>query len=329
MVNGQMRSIVFFLILPAFLLARGKVLYEKSAGEPEPPWLTGPLLAPSGMAVPLGHINVEPYVYVTAYTGIYNGDWEVVKQPTAWVNYFQVPTQVGLTSWMDFQFSPTLYWNYTHHKSSWNLGDMPVALDIQLYVSPPSSWLPSIKLVLKENLPIGRYDNLDPKKKGTDLGGNGAWTTGGGLVFGKLIHFVDVYYLNLRLSVLYNIPAPVHVKGFNFYGGGFGTNARVYPGNNLQVDLGLEVTLAQTWAFALDVLGIWGDGDSYTGEAGVDAFGNIPRIGRGSHVNISLAPAIEYNWNANLGIIAGCWFTVAGRKSPVYQTAVVALNYYL
>lgn len=37
---------------------------------------------------------------------------------------------------------------------------------------------------------------------------------------------------------------------------------------------------------------------------------------------------MEYNFNASVGIIAGVWFTVVGRNSPDFISAVMALNIY-
>jgi hypothetical protein len=42
----------------------------------------------------------------------------------------------------------------------------------------------------------------------------------------------------------------------------------------------------------------------------------------------SLAPAIEYNWNIDLGVISGVWFTFAGKNAEAFASWVTALNYY-
>jgi hypothetical protein len=42
----------------------------------------------------------------------------------------------------------------------------------------------------------------------------------------------------------------------------------------------------------------------------------------------SLAPAIEYNWSQNIGLIGGVWFTVAGQNISQFNSIVIALNYY-
>jgi len=251
-----------------------------------------------------------------------------VEEPTVWSNYLQVPIQIGLTSWLDFQFSPTAYWNYSEHEAKWVLGDLPTGIDIQLYTAVEGSWIPSLKLALKENVPLGKYRNLNPKKNSTDAGGTGSWTTGVGVVLGNIYHITGVYYINYRLALNYDIPAAVHLKGFNLYGGGFGTNVRFFPSKMFQADLGLEMTLAQTWALALDIIGKWGDTPHHSGKRGISPDGTPARIGRPAPIQYLLAPAFEYNWNANIGAIAGAWFTFAGKNSPQFYNGVAALNIY-
>ena len=333
MANFSLRRLFLILLLfPIFLFSRGKVIYKEVYENVLPPWLTGPLLAPSTNVVPLGHYNIEPYLYATAYNGSYNGEWERVKAPVYWNTSLQVPIQIGLASWLDIQISPTLNYNYTEHQAAWALGDLPVILDIQLFAGSQLSWVPSVKLALRENVPIGKYRNLNPKKLTTDDGGIGSWVTGLAVVLGHLHHIRGVYYFNYRVALNYNLPAPVRLKGFNFYGGGYGTDIRFFPPQYFQADLGIEITLAQTWAFALDVLGLWyGKSHHSGGTPGVDESGKpavIHKRFRRSQAQYSLAPAIEYNWNANFGLIAGAWFSFAGRHALAFTSGVIAFNYY-
>ncbi|MES2122546.1 MAG: hypothetical protein V4492_07205, partial [Chlamydiota bacterium] len=51
-------------------------------------------------------------------------------------------------------------------------------------------------------------------------------------------------------------------------------------------------------------------------------------VGGPSSEQFSLAPAFEYNFTYNVGLIAGCWFTVAGRNALEFASGVVAINIY-
>lgn len=287
------------------------------------PWFTGPLLAPSAQTVSKGHFAIEPYVYIEANLGRYNNHWYPKKIETFWTNSSQTSILFGLNNWSDIALYPTVNYNYTCGAGKWGIGDLPVALDFQLYKQGDNSadWETALLLRIQEIFPIGKYRNLDPDKKLTDVGGEGSWQTAFILVWGSLFHLGNIYFVTWRTALQYTLPAPVHVKNFNAYGGGPGTNGTVYPAQNFQFDTAIEVNLGQTWVFAMDILGSWSKKVRFKGKSA--SSNTLPRA-----IQFSLAPAIEYNWNANLGIIAGCWFSVAGKNSNQFIDAVVAINYY-
>lgn len=318
------------LLLFSTCLFADKVITPKHQLEVENPWYTGPLLAPSAVTVPVGHANFEPYIYIIANTGSYDAHGKVVKTDTSWANSFQPVVQVGLTKWMDIQFLPSLVYNYTQHQAQWLFYDFPITIDFQL-TSPSymGDWTPYIKLSLTEIFPTGKYRHLNPKKKGVDISGTGSFRTSAGLVIGEMFHLKGVHFLIARVLFLYEIPAPVQLEGFNAYGGGYGTNARFFPAQNWQTDLGVELTLTKNWVLACDFVGSWAVKPHFSGDPGRTAVGTSAALGTGPSAQYALAPAIEYNWSENLGIIGGSWFTVAGHNAPRFWSAVVAFNYYL
>ena len=334
---GQLyKQIVLLFFVPLSLFALGKVIYKEISPEISP-WLTGPLLAPASQVVPAGHYNIEPYVYATAITGAYHADGSKSSVPTFWSIISQTPIQIGVTSWMNMFLTPTFSWNYSQHTGKVVLDDSPIGIDIQLY--PGSSSIPAFMLVLTELIPLGKYRNLNPEKRGTDISGFGSWDTQIGLTIGHLFYLGGVHFLNSRLFLNVSIPAPVHLEGFNTYGGGIGTNARFFPAKALEADLGLELTLTRNWALALDVVGIWTTKPHYSGFPGTTVLGGSASLderairrkatlGYGPSIEYSLAPAVEYNWSSDVGLIGGLWFTFAGRKTPVFYSGVFAFNYY-
>ncbi|MES2272580.1 MAG: hypothetical protein V4487_00110 [Chlamydiota bacterium] len=310
-----------------------KVLFRAKPHEDLPvPWFTGPIFASSGIPVPENHYNIEPYLFATANTAIYREDWKARKIETLWNINSQTLLTVGINSWLDFQITPSFFYNFRKRASSWALGDLPVQFDIQLYKNHPvnysTNWLTAVKLILKEIFPLGKYRNFSPEKMLTEEGGLGSFQTAVALVWGNLIHIQGIHFMTARLSFQYTVPSPVHVKGFNSFGGGHGTNGRIYPGQNFQFDLGLEYNLSQQWALAIDVIGTLESRVRFKGKPGIDLQGRPARGGYGASAQYSLAPAIEYNWSGNLGVIGGVWFTVAGRNAYKFCSAVFALNYY-
>ena len=322
-----MRKWLFLACITLSLHARRtaieKLIEPPKVNEVQAPWLTGPLLAPSGITIPPGHYNIEPYIYATAITAKYDRDWKEVKTETFWNNSFQPALQFGLTDWLDFEIFPTLFYNYTKKAGKWVAADMPMNFDIQLYTHGKRviDWITSLKLVIKETVPIGKYRNLNPRKLATDVGGQGSWQSALGLVWGNCFYLGKDRFLTARVNLQYTLPAPVHVKNLNVYGGGPGTNGTVYPAQNFFFDIGTELTLTKNWAFAMDIVGSWYGKARFKGKTILP--NKLPPA-----TQFSLAPAIEYNWNGSLGIIFGPWFTVAGRNSVKFTSGVFAVNYY-
>lgn len=309
------------LLLPGILLARKVPEEVFDIPDLGLPWFTGPLLSPSGLTIPPGHFNIEPYFYVIANVGSYDNDWSAQKDEHIFFNNsLQVSTQIGILSWLDVQFSPTVYYNRTDGASCWALGDFPFGFDIQLYRADKDEWLPNIKLVIQESFPTGKYHKLNPKKKGTDAGGTGSFITGVGLAFAKQIHLAGEHFMTTRFGCRGTFPTTVRVKGLNAYGGGETTDGTLKPAQSLQMALGFEANVTRNWVLALDIVGIWAKGSNFSGDPGFDENNELAEIGSEPLIQYSMAPAIEYNWNANIGIIAGSWFTIAGKNAVQFYS---------
>ncbi len=70
------------------------------------PWLTGPLLTPSGHTVPHGHQNYEPYVYWTQIKGSYDDHWKPRSSSTFNNVLYQLTTQIGILPDTEFDIAP-------------------------------------------------------------------------------------------------------------------------------------------------------------------------------------------------------------------------------
>lgn len=65
----------------------------------------------------------------------------------------------------------------------------------------------------------------------------------------------------------------------------------------------------------------------FSGRKGVDKQGNPASVGLPSSEQFSFAPAIEYNFTENFGIITGVWLSAFGRNSPRFRTGIVNIDY--
>ena len=299
----------------------------KKENEPTP-WFTGPLLTPSGHVVPNGHYNIEPYEYVTTNYGLYDAQWQGHSTPKFYNLMTQISVQIGLPANFDFVFTPEWSWNHREEGASqWTINDLTFGFDYQLYDHKKGSWWPSTKLAIRADLPIGKYQKLNPRLLRTDIGGTGSWLPRIGIDFAHIFWWGGHVFFAPRLNFQYVIPTPVHVKGHNTYGGGHHTHGKVFPGQTFIALFGFEISLSQRWAIAGDINYVHLNKTRFKGHTG-STHGIPNKMGSPSSESWSLAPALEYNWNENYGIIAGVWFSVAGRHWPEFASGVIAVNIY-
>jgi len=286
------------------------------------PWLTGPLLSPSGHTIPYGHANYEPYLYWTINNAKYDQHWNSQKTPTSTNILMQGSIQLGVGPGVELDLAPQLYYNFSQGQDAWRIGDFPLVLSFQILQDAPDNYLPALKLRFSTQIPIGKYDRLNPHKKGTDIGGGGNWNPSVGVVLSRLFHFSGTHWLSARYFIGYYFGTPVHVHGLNNYGGSSRTRGAVYPGNAILTILGLEYTLSRNWALACDLLYQHQNRTRFSGKRG-----GVPSTAPSSEQFV-VAPALEYNFSANIGLIAGPAITFAGRNATKYISWIGAINIY-
>ncbi len=295
---------------------------------PPPPWYTGPLLAPAGHTIPAGHINLEPYLFATNDIGTYNSSGHLERRAGKKViNPTMIITQ-GVLPRMDIQYSLPYNFNYNKGEYGSGPGDIGVILGFQALNDKPHTVIPDLRVTLEEVLPSGNYNDLNANAEGTDANGAGSFQTAVGLNFQKLTHFYDEHFLRTRLSLTYTVPSHVSVRNHNAYGGGNGTDGTVKPGQKFSTDLAFEYTLTRHIVPVFEVLYTMNGRTRFSGTPGRNSTGMAAVNTSPSGNETSLAPALEYNFNEHLGIIAGAWFSIAGRNNEDFESAVVALNYY-
>lgn len=341
-----MRHKISALLLLLFLISLAPLGYARESfnehfhTHPQPkkpaapsPWFTGPILTPSAHVVPCGHINYEPYFYWTQDEGIYDRNWRFRSRPIFTNVLSQGSIQFGVFKNIEFDMAPQLVFNRTRKQQMWRVSDLPLTFAYQLlddFIGTKEQWYPAIKLRIGLNVPLGSYDNLNPVHLGTDAGGIGTWYPGIGFVFSKLFHICGIHFLSTRLFLTYNFGTPVRVHGLSIYGGvppspGIpGTRGTFYPGNFFLLLNGYEFSITQNWVFALDFQYQHTERSRFSGFSppGTRPFQHSQEL-------FAFAPGIEYNWNANVGLIAGPWFTVAGRNTQKFISYVIALNVYV
>lgn len=288
----------------------------------ETPWFTGPLLAPTAAAIPVGHFNIEPYVIWLDVNGQYKDDWGVeTKVPKFFTYNYFILLSTGIYKNLDIKIEPQGFYNYSQGEHSNGFGDLPITLGYQLYQGTKEQNLPFLKVSVQEIFPTGKFQKLNSKKLGTDAIGRGSYITQINLIGSMLFDFGHHHFLRIRGFAAVNFPTTVDVKGINTYGGDVTTKGKVHPGISYIFLVSGEYALTQEWVLACDFAVMGGGRKRFKGHT-------IAPVGSPSFVQFSATPSIEYNWNEHWGLIVGSWFTFAGRNSNRFIGAAGAVNIY-
>lgn len=288
------------------------------------PWYTGPLITPSATMMPPGNGNTQPYLFLIDNYAAYNEDRKSIKLKSHLVQ-LQVAANLltGVTDNFDINVTAQGFGNWQFDHSGGGYGDMGITGGFLIYKQ--TRYFPAAKLTIGETFPTGQYKRLD--RFGLNSTGGGAFATQFGLAFSKVILYTTKHPMNLRFFMGYKLSTTVDVRGFNSYGGGYECKGRVRPGNSFSVDFGYEVSFTQKWVGALDIAYSCTNKTKFHGNPGKLADGTPSSVGKGYSDNLSLAPAIEYNFNQNLGLIGGAWFSVYGRNSVNFAAGVISISY--
>jgi hypothetical protein len=294
-------------------------------------WWTGPLLAASAGTLAPGHFLIEPYVFDVIPRGHYDNDGRRHSGPHA--NNFGSQSYVlyGLTERVSVGLIPRFGFNDPgegRSSSKVGVGDLTLQTQYGLTRFAEGSWIPSTAFVFQETLPVGKYDRLGDRP--ADGLGAGVYSTTLALYSQYFFWMPNGRILRTRLDLSYSISGSASVRDVSVYGTGEGFKGRVRPGNTAIVNAAWEYSVTRNWVLALDVVY---EHDSNTHMSGFDpqntGAGLTPatvELNSGPGHTWSLAPAVEYNFNSRVGIIAGAKLTTAGRNATAVVIPVAAIN---
>lgn len=290
------------------------------------PWFTGPLLSPTPINMNPSHPAIEPTLTIFNTYGEYSSNWHLKKQDTIWAINPLVDFQFGITNNLGIETLVSFISNFKKGRSASYFQDTIVFFGYQVSNDIKDSWVPDCRLILQETFPTGNYEKLDPNKEGIDSTGFGSFQTGPVVVFRKLFYLPHNFF-SLKWSIGYLFPSSVNVRGFNTYGGGYGTKGKVKPGQTLTTFLSGEYSINQQWVFAFDTELLAQRKSRFKGKSGLTSPGIPPSTTLPSSVQISFAPEIEYNFSPSSGLLAGLWFTLAGKNSVAFASAFFTYLY--
>lgn len=278
------------------------------------PWFTGPLLNKGAIVVNQGVWDLFPEGTTFKYPGerLWRGSGQSVY---------------GITNQFQIQLIPVYNYMTNNVVSSQGVGDTPFEVGFQLFRQADHPGFPDLKIDIFDLVPFGRYDNLNPDKQGIDGLGQGQ---------NQVELVINTQYISLPhpdhelytyFSIGYGWFQSVHLSGFNVYGGGFGTDGVLSNGIEFNMDMAFELALTQHWVGVFEFNYLYDSPETFRGNPGVDSNGNPATVFKRKINRWSLAPAIEYNFAPNLGIIFGPWFSVSGDPVNKFVSIQLALNY--
>lgn len=235
----------------------------------------------------------------------------------------QINIETKFLNRIDFGISPSYSYNAVKHVHTTCQEDVPLDLDVQLTQDLIGEMMPEIKVHLGLNIPCGKYDRGKQSKLGTDLVGTGNWRPTVGICFSKLFLSNHSITLSSQTRFAYLFSTPVTVVGNNPYFQSSDDNKfKIYPRKLFVVKERLEFNLTKHLVWALDLIYEYRTKTRFLGPFKIQ----LPRSRPST--SFSVAPAIEYNFNENIGMSIGGWFVLFHKNYPKIKTYTFSLSIY-
>jgi hypothetical protein len=327
MYRGPRRFWLVLALLPSVLVEAEEVSRQSMDNA----WWTGPLLAASASTLPRGHFLVEPYLYDVIAYGHYTTRGRRVSVPHENDLGSQSYLLYGLVDRVSIGLIPRFGFREESQgpsSSGIGIGDLSLQAQYRLTQFREGHWVPTTSIVLAETFPTGRYDRLD--RHPADGFGAGAHTTTVSLYSQDYFWLSTGRILRTRLNLSYAFSNKVALKGASVYGTNAGFEGRASPGDSFTADSSWEYSVTRNWVLALDVVYEHDASTSVVGNASSSRNGGtlLSEVQESSGMSRSLgfAPAVEYNWNARIGVIAGVRVIPIGHNASATVTPVAAIN---
>jgi hypothetical protein len=185
--------------------------------------------------------------------------------------------------------------------------------------------VPTTSIVMQVTLPTGKHDELGGHA--SDAMGSGAYSVTLGWFSQYFFWMPNGRILRTRFNIQGTVFDDANIDGVSVYGTPEGFSGHASPGDSLLAIVAAEYSITRNWVAALDV--------QYQHDAKTSVAGSAPsstgttRTIRNTFASsdaLSIAPAVEYNFNGNVGIIIGAIWTLAGHNTSANVIPVAAVN---
>ncbi|HEX7849743.1 MAG TPA: hypothetical protein VF485_08430, partial [Sphingomonas sp.] len=172
------------------------------------------------------------------------------------------------------------------------------------------------------------YDRLDTHP-GVGLG-SGVHATTLSLYAQQYFWLRNGRIFRARLNIASSWSDKARIDGASVYGTPAGFTGRASPGPRFDVGISGEYSVTRNWVLGLDLVTsrtactkVSGTAASAGGPLSTVRF-VLPRV-----QSWGIAPAIEYSWRPNLGVLLAARFIPRGHNMPGSVTPAVAINWVL
>jgi len=283
---------------------------------PDDAWWTGPMLSNSAATLPKGHALIESYAF------------DQIQEGTS--SYGSLTYLLyGLTDTLTVGAKP-MFGAAAGKGGSLRggMGDLTLSAQYRLTSPKAPPGKPTIAVSLQYSLPTGRYDRLDTQP-GVALG-SGAHATTLSLYAQQYFWLPNGHIFRARLNIASSWSDKARIDGASVYGTPGGFTGRASPGPRFDVGVSGEYSVTRNWVLGLDLV------TSRT--ASTEISGIVAATGGSSSTvrftlpraqSWGIAPAVEYSWRPNLGVLLAARLIPRGRNVPGSVTPAVAINWVL
>ena len=278
---------------------------------------TGSLLAPSPASSRVGGVGMEMFFVDKRGYGSFDsgGGLHTASGPDQFRSSLSVT--YGLTAQLSVQTAPAVYHARDAGIDYTGIGDVPLKLKYRFLEGRAGLFHPSFTTAWGVTLPTGDYQRLRSAKSGF---GSGVYGGTGQLSMQSAFVAWD-HPSRLRMWVTVTEPlTSVTVHDISSYGTAPGFVGRALPGATAQLGIGDEFALSQHWVVDLDLV------EDFSRSAHLHGAAVTGPLATTHGRSMSLAPAVEYNFSQQLGLIAGAEISMMGRNANALVIPQLALN---
>jgi hypothetical protein len=185
--------------------------------------------------------------------------------------------------------------------------------------------MPTFSIAVQETLPTAKFDRLG-NRPSNGLG-SGVHTTTALFLSQMYFWLPNEHILRMRLNVLPAFSSGADIQGLSVYGTENGFSGRVHATASLFVDAAWEYSATRNWVLALDATYRFASNTRVTGYNMLDEIPSTIQVNSGPSDALGFAPAVEYNWKRNWGVLLGVRIIAAGHDTAFTISPAVAVNF--